>query len=62
MNMQPVTDFLMHMLRPLYSAEYGVAVDNGKVLAFVPGKGLEGYSDFPLACPTPPSTRYNRRC
>lgn len=52
-DMQRVTDYLMHLLRPLYAAEYGVAVINGKIAGSATDEGLEGYADFPLSIPDP---------
>lgn len=55
-DMERVTAFLMHMLRPLYSAEYGVAVIGGEISGYATREGLEGFEvkkDAPRTMPDP---------
>ncbi len=57
-DMDRVTSFLMHMLRPLYNAEYGVAVIDGKVAGYALSDGLKGFDplkDAPTSLPDPES-------
>ncbi len=54
-DMNPVINYLMNILRPVYVTEYAVTVNDGKVVASAVRPGLESFDDFPLSLPDPGS-------